>query len=326
MSISRRSFLGTTAIGGLTAHAALAADADAKTGMPMRVLGRTNARVSIIGMGCGSRLLSYQEQDKGVEALRKAMDLGVNYLDSAFSYGNGRSETWVGEAIKGRRNGLWIVTKLQERNGDKAMAILEASLKRLGVDQVDLLHIHSLLDADDLAAIEAPDGLLKTIYKARDQKMARFIGVTSHTDPETLKTALERHDFDCTQMALNAAHAGMMNAPGGMAINSKLATSFERLALPVALRKKMGVTAMKVFAQEKLVGAADLGKLLGYSLTLPVTSAIVGMPKLEHIDEDVRLAKAYKPLNERDMRDLSDKLTRQYKASLDRFFQNHVDA
>jgi predicted aldo/keto reductase-like oxidoreductase len=326
MRISRRSFLGTTAIGGLSAHAALAAEVDSKTGMPTRVLGRTKARVSIVGMGCGSRLLSYEAQDKAVEALHKAMGLGVTYIDTAFSYGNGRSETWVGAAIKGRRDGLWIATKIQERNGDKAMAILEASLKRLGVDHVDLLHIHSLLGPEDLAAIEAPGGVLKTIYKARDQKMARFIGVTSHTDPETLKTALERHDFDCTQMALNAAHAGMMNGQGGMVINPKLATSFEQLALPVALRKKMGVTAMKIFAQEKLVGAADLDKLIRYSLSLPVAAAILGMPKLEHIDENTRVAKAYKPLNRREMKDLSGKLSKQYKASLDRYFQSHVDA
>jgi aryl-alcohol dehydrogenase-like predicted oxidoreductase len=326
MSISRRTFLGSSAIGGLAAQRALAAEIDKKTGMPTRVLGKTKARVSAVGLGCGSRLLSYGDQDKAVEAIRRALDAGINYLDSAYSYGNGKSETWVGAAIKDRRKGLWVVTKIQERNGDKGMALFEGSLKRLGVDQVDLVHVHSLTGPDDLAALEAPNGFLKTLYKIRDQKMARFIGVTSHTDPETLKTALERHDFDCTQMALNVAHAGMMNGQGGMVINPKLATSFEQLALPVALKKKMGVTAMKVFAQEKLVGGAPIETLIRYALSLPVAAAVLGMPKLEFIDENTRIAKNFKALDKREMRDLSDRLSKQYKAGLDRYFQNHVDA
>jgi predicted aldo/keto reductase-like oxidoreductase len=326
MSISRRTFLGTSAIGGLSAHAALAAEVDSKTGMPTRVLGKTKARVSVVGLGCGSRLLSYETQDKAVEAVHRAIEAGITYIDSAYSYGNGKSETWVGEAIKGRRKGLWVVTKIQERNGEKGMRLFDGSLKRLGVDQVDLLHVHSLMGADDLAALEAPDGFLKTLYKIRDQKMARFIGVTSHTDPQTLKTALERHDFDCTQMALNAAHAGMMNGQGGMVINPKLATSFEMVALPAALKKKMGVTAMKIFAQEKLVGGAPIETLIRYSLSLPVTAAVLGMPKLEYIDENTRVAKNFKPIEKREMKDLSGRLSKQYKASLDRYFQNHVDA
>jgi predicted aldo/keto reductase-like oxidoreductase len=294
--------------------------------MPTRVLGRTKARVSAIGLGCGSRLLSYNDHDKAVEAINKALDNGITYLDTAYSYGNGKSETFVGAAIQGRRKGLWITTKIQERNAEKAKPIIEGSLKRLGVDQVDLLHIHGLLTADDLAAIEAKGGILELLYKLRDEKVARFIGVTSHTDPETLKTALERHDFDCTQMALNGAHAGMMNGQGGMVINPKLATSFEKLAMPVALKKKMGVTAMKVFAQEKLVGGAPIETLMRYALTLPVASAILGMPKLEQIDENARIAKAFKRLSKPDMKDLSDKLVPQYKAQLDEFFRDHVDA
>lgn len=294
--------------------------------MPTREFGSTGSRISVLGMGCGSRLLSYKEQGKAVEALHKAMDLGVRYIDTAFSYGNGTSETWVGAAIQGRRKELWITTKVQERDGDKAMAIMEGSLKRLGVSQVDLIHIHSLLNADDLAKIEAKGGVLEALYKARAQKMTRFIGVTSHTDPRTLATALERHDFDCTQMALNAALVGMMNGKDGMVINKGLGDAFEKIALPVALKKKMGVTAMKVYAQEGLVGAAPLESLFRYALTLPVAGAVVGMPKLEQIPENVKFAKTYRPFGPAEMRDLSTKLSREHKARLDAFFASHVDA
>lgn len=326
MSLTRRVFLETLPLGGLAAHTALANKIDRKTGMPTRVLGKTGARVSVVGMGCGSRLLSYKEQEKGVEALTKAMDLGVNYIDTAFGYGGGKSETWVGQAIQGRRKGLWIATKMGERDGAKAMKIIEESLRRLGVDQVDLIHVHALGDAEDLAKVEAPGGLLETLRKARDQKMTRFIGVTSHSDPVTLKTALERHDFDCTQMALNAALVGMRNGKGGMVINPEMKDSFERIALPVAMRKKMGVTAMKIFAADGLANAAEPSKLLHYALSLPVAATVLGMPKLEYISENIATAKAFKPLGNREMRDLSERLSKEHKARLDLYFRDHVDA
>lgn len=320
MPFTRRSFLETL----LAANAALAAKNDPKSGMPTRVLGKTKARVSAVALGCGSRLLSYQTEDKAVEAIEKALSLGIAYFDTAFGYGNGKSETWVGKALEGKRKNVWLATKINERDGDKSMRILEESLKRLRTDYVDLIHIHSLTDMNDLAQVEA--GALKTLYKLRDQKVARFIGVTSHTDPLTLKTALERHDFDCTQMALNAALVGMKNGPGGMIINKQLKDSFETIALPVALKKKMGVTAMKIFGQEGLVGAAPIDKLIHYSMSLPVASVVLGMPKLEHMDENIRAARAFKPLGKPEMKDLSDRLSHEYKAQLDRFFADHIDA
>jgi predicted aldo/keto reductase-like oxidoreductase len=225
-----------------------------------------------------------------------------------------------------RRNGIFLATKINARKGDDAQRILEGSMKRLQTDHVDLIHVHSLTDADDLAAVEAKGGVLDVLHKLRDQKVTRFIGITSHTDPVVLKTALERHDFDCTQMALNAARVGMANGSGGMVINEALTTSFETVALPVANRKKMGVIAMKVFAQEGLSGKASAEKLISYALSLPVSVAVVGMPKLEFIDKNIEIAKAYRPMPKDEMKELSDRLALAHKASLDKFFCNHVDA
>jgi predicted aldo/keto reductase-like oxidoreductase len=320
MSLSRRSFLESL----MAANAALAAKVDPKSGMPTRVLGKTKARVSAVGLGCGSRLLSYKTEDKAVEAIGKALSLGVTYIDTAFGYGNGVSEGWVGKALEGKRKNVWLVTKINERDADKSMRILEESLKRLRTDHIDLIHIHSLQGMDDLAKVEA--GSLKTLYKLRDQKVARFIGVTSHTDPVTLKAALERNDFDCTQMALNAALVGMKDGKKGMEVNKAMKDSFEHIALPVALKKKMGVTAMKIFGQEGLLGAAPIERLIHYSMSLPVAAVVLGMPKLEYMDENIQHARNFKPLGKFEMKELSDKLSQEYKAQLDEFFRNHVDA
>lgn len=317
MAISRRRFLGTAA----AAAAAPALAADPKTGMPMRVLGKTGARVSILGFGSGSRFLMYKEEDKALEALNRAIDAGINYIDTAQSYGNGESERRIGLVMKSRRNQVWLVTKIQQRRYDQVMRAMEESLRRLQTDHVDLVHMHGLQGADDLAAIEAPDGALKAFYRIRDEKMARFIGVTCHYDPAILKTLLERHDLDCTQMALNAARVGA----GGPSAERGAPVSFETVALPVALRKKMGVTAMKVFAQDKIPDASA-SELVRYALSLPVACAVIGMPKLEFLEENLRIAKSFQPMPPSEMKTLSDRLSQAHKARLDRFFAGHQDA
>jgi aryl-alcohol dehydrogenase-like predicted oxidoreductase len=321
MSVSRREFLGAMA-----ASTAIGAEIDKSKGLPARILGRTGARVSILAFGCGSRFQMYKDAEGSIEALNRGLDKGITYIDTAQGYGNGESEKRVGEVMKTRRQGIFLSTKTHRRKRDEALQAFEESLKRLQTDHVDLLHIHSLGDDEDLAAIEAKDGVLNALYKLRDQKAVRFIGITSHTYPSTLKKALERHDFDCTQMALNAALIGMMSGRGGMVPNPALKESFESVALPVANRKKLGVIAMKIYAQEKLSGQAPAEKLLGYCLSLPVSAAVVGMPTLEYLDSNLEIARNFKPMSKRDMRDLSQKLSGANKTAHDRFFIHHVDA
>jgi uncharacterized protein len=322
MDISRRTFLEASALGSIAAGPLLA-----KTTLPTRALGKTGARVSILAMGAGSRFLMYKEEDQAIGAAQKALDLGITYIDTSDDYGkNHLSEQRIGKALKGRRDGVFLATKLSNRNGAETRRVVEESLKALQVDQVDLIHIHSLTSEDDLARIEAKGGVLEQLMKLKDQKLTRFIGITSHTDPGVLKTALERHDFDCTQMALNGAMVGMKSGTGGMVPNDAMKASFETLALPVANRKHMGVLAMKIFAQDALIKQAAPEKLLYYTLSLPVTAAVVGMPKLEYIEKNVQLAKAFRPLPKSEMQDLSGRLSQTNKEALDLFFSKHVDA
>jgi len=305
MKRSRREFMRHTSFAAIGAPSVLA---DAKTGMPTRVLGRTGAHVSILAFGCGSRFLQYPNEEAAVAALNMALDRGITYVDTAYGYGDGLSEDRVGKVMKTRRKEVWLATKVLKRNGDEAMQIIEGSLKRLQTDHLDLIHIHSLTTAaDDLKHIEAPDG------------------VTSHTDPVVLKTALERHDFDCTQMALNAARAGMTRPDGGFGM-TLLEQSFESTALPVAKRKNLGVIAMKIFAQGALSDKTSAENLIRYALTLPVSAAVIGMPNLNFVEQNIAIAKNFQTLGNCEMRDLSDRLSSTHKARLDRFFHDHVDA
>lgn len=324
MSISRRRFLEGTAMGAMVT--CLPAAVNDATTLPKRQLGKTGAEVSILAMGGGSRYLMYKEEEQALEALQKALDLGITYVDTSDDYGKDHlSERRIGKVIKARKDKPFLATKLSNRNGQESKRIVEESLAALQVEQVDLIHIHSLTTEDDLARIEAKGGVLEQLQKLRDQRMTRFIGITSHTDPYVLKTALERHDFDCTQMALNGALVGMKSGAGGMVPNEAMRPSFETVALPVAVRKRMGVLAMKVFAQDALLSQITPEKLLYYSLSLPVTAAVVGMPQLQHIEDNVQLAKAFRPLPKSEMERISTTLAFKNKAKLDLFFSSHLD-
>src|SRR5262249_26485030 len=146
--------------------------------------------------------------------------------------------------------------------------------------------------------------------------------ITCHADPAALRTALERHDFDCTQMALNAGQASITEA---MKVSSVGKNSFELLALPIAHRKRMGVIAMKVFGQEQLIGTTSVDKLLTYALSLPVSLASVGMPHLEHIERNAFLATNFSPMSSRERQRLSDGIATDRKLALMKFFEAHED-
>jgi len=314
--ISRREFLerSSLAMGAVAAAPGLltAGTDAAPAAIPRRTLGRTGASVSILAMGCGSRFLQFPA-GQATAVLEKAVGLGINYLDTAIDYGKGESETRVGRFLASRRRDVFVATKVPQgaRTRDAALREVEASLKRLQTDHVDLLHLHGLGDEADLAKIEAADGALKALYELRAQKVARFIGMTSHSDGAVMARAIERHDLDCVQMAMNPTRA----------------LRFEELALPAANRKNLGVILMKVTGQDKLLGMgkADTAALLRYAWSLPISTAVCGMPKLEFLEANVAAARAYaSPLSPAEM----DGLRRQYAVQAEamaHFFAGHRD-
>jgi len=312
---SRREFLekGSLAAGVVAALPALPRRdaAPAAGAMPQRTLGRTGVSVSILAMGCGSRFLMYPA-DEASAVVDKAVGLGINYLDTAIEYGNGESETRLGRWLATRRKEVFLATKVpaRSRTRDAALKEVEASLKRLQTDHVDLLHVHSVGKEDDLERIEAKDGVLRALFELREQKVARFIGMTSHTDGAVMAKAIARNDIDCVQMAMNPARANR----------------FEELALPAAKKKNLGLLLMKVTAQEKLLGTggAEPASLLRYAWSLPVTAVVCGMPRLEHIEANVASARAFAPMPEPEMDQLRGQLAGR-QGALELFFASHHD-
>jgi uncharacterized protein len=320
--MNRRQFLETMAIG-LAATPTLASLPNHP--LPKRMLGRTGLKVPILGFGSGSRFLMYEHDDEAIAAVNRAIDQGITYIDTAHSYGDGRSEERIGQVMATRRKEVILATKLAARTADAARRQLELSLKRLRTDHLDVLHVHELKSLKDLAAIEARGGVLEVLHEARAQKITRAIGITCHADPAALRVALERNDFDCTQMALNAGLVNMAAAPGGMKAVPSGQSSFEELALPVAKRKHMGVIAMKVFGQEQLLGAAPARALLTYALSLPVSLASLGMPRLDHIDQNAAWARAFRPMSASQRHKLANSIETARKLAMIEFLDSHYD-
>ncbi len=332
--ITRRNVLTLTAATvGATAVQLAAQTPNAKSPAPFptRKLGRSGIDVPILGFGSGSRFCNAfkGKDDAAVEALNRAVDLGVTYFDTATSYGNGYSQRMMGQVLKARRREVFIATKIYGGKRDEILRNLEETLQRLQTDHVDLLHIHKLENDDEVTRFGEKGGSVETYYSLREQKVARFIGVTAHSDPRPLKLFIERYDFDCVQMALNAALQGVVRYEGGYKPNPASPPSFETIALPAAQKKNMGILAMKVFAQGHLIGSdplkSDAHSLARYVWSLPVTSAMIGMTSIAEIEQNVAWAHAFSPMTKVEREALSKALAPQNKASLDRYFADHDD-
>ena len=318
--LSRRDFV-KTVVGGAAA-AGLAATGLAATGLPLgalagadpkaaaaagkplptRPLGKTGFQVPVFSLGGQATLEKAGTAEESVAIIHRAIDLGVRYLDTSRVYGKGVSELYIGEVMKTRRSEVFLASKTRDRTYDGSMRSLEESLKSLQTDHLDLWQLHNIMRQDDLAKIFAADGAIKALEKARGEKIVRFLGVTGHYDPEVLRSGIERYPFDTLLVALNAA--------------DKHRASFIEKVLPVAVDKQMGVIGMKIPARGKLFregGITSMKDAMGYALTLPVSTVIVGISKLAELEENVRIARQFRPLKPEQMARLEE-LTRPYFA------------
>jgi len=167
-------------------------------------LGKTGIEVSVLILG---GVVAMKEVPPAkfhpAELANAALDAGINYFGTAPAYGNGQSERNYGEVLATRRNEVFLSTKTGNRSYDGAMREVEASLKRLHTDRLDLLQIHGIKSKEDFTKWDKPDGVLKALYKLRDEKVTRFIGVTGHESAESMRRAIELFDFDTVLTTVN---------------------------------------------------------------------------------------------------------------------------
>jgi predicted aldo/keto reductase-like oxidoreductase len=232
--------------------------------------------------------------DIAAQLLNRAVDLGVNYIDTAPATGGyGRAQLQIGRALADRRDEIFLVSKLFEPAAAEARKLLESSLQELRTSHVDLLYVHSLgHDRMDPAVLYAKGGVFETLMRAKEEGLARYVGVSGHNRPERFIRALADYDLDVLMTAVNFVDVHTYG--------------FERRVWPFAHRRGMGLVAMKVYGGIKgsghtpaLMDSEHHELALRYALSLPgCATAVIGMVNDDELSENVRRARAFTPLTE----------------------------
>jgi aryl-alcohol dehydrogenase-like predicted oxidoreductase len=293
--ITRREFVKVGAAGA-AALAIGAGRSDGAAPMPERPLGKTGYKVRIFSLGGQATLETAGMHDESIAIINRAIDLGVNYIDTAAAYGrdgkvtprweaNGISQTNIGEVMKTRRKEVFLASKTDDRTRDGSLKLLEQSLRLLNADHLDLWQLHNVQRDEQLDQIFGKDGAIEAMQQARDQKMVRFLGITGHFDPAVLMKGIERFPFDTILMAVNPADRHHL--------------PFASTILAAAVKKQMGVIGMKIPARDRLFKADGITSIKGpmnYVLSLPVSTVIIGCKTVKQLEENVEIARTFTPM------------------------------
>jgi predicted aldo/keto reductase-like oxidoreductase len=292
--MQRRTFLSASALTGLSLESATAAVA-APGEIPKRVFGKTGEKLTIIGQAGGRFPLCTFEEAKAVTL--RAYELGINYFDCARIYWNGRSEEVYGAVLPPFRKHIFLTTKSPQRSRAGAEADLEKSLRALKTDYVDLWQIHQVSTMEEVHQIFAPGGAIEAFEAAKKAGKCRFMGFTGHHDPEVHLAMLKNYaKYDTILMPLNPADPSYL--------------SFEKLVLPIAVERGMGIQAMKSTANAGLLADLHLKDCLTYVLSLPVHCLALGCTTIGQIEDDVSIAQQFRPMPESQMSEIRKRASR----------------
>ncbi len=330
-NFKRREFLklGGAAAAGLVAGELLPGAATAReppanprtaAAMPTRNLGKTGYRPGIFSLGGQAAVEKPDNEELAVAIVERALDLGVNYVDTAAAYGGRErwSQRYIGQVMKNRRNQVWLASKTHDRTKDGSLRLLEESLRLLNTDHLDLWQLHNVMRSEQIEQIFAPGGAIEALIRAKEQRMVRFLGITGHYDPAPLMEGIRRFPFDTVLMALNAA--------------DRHQSSFAEQLLPLAVEQQMGIIGMKIPARSRILagwspppldsqppferpsggsestrGTLTMQEAMYYTLSHPVSTVIVGCDNPRQVEENVRLAQAFTPLSEAQLAALAAK-------------------
>ena len=260
--------------------------------IPIRPLGATGMMVAALGLG-GYHIGKMPRVSEAVRLVQAAIDAGITFMDNAWEYHDGRSETLMGRAIADRRERVFLMTKVctHGRGKREAMRQLEQSLRRLRTDHLDLWQIHECVYENDPGLHFARDGVIEALDEAKRQGKVRFVGFTGHKHPDIhLEMLAHDYRFDTCQLPLNCFDASFR--------------SFERTVLPVLVGRGIAPLGMKSLGgdarqvKKKVVTAEEA---LRYAMSLPVATTICGMDSMRVLRQNVRVAAGFKRMTERQM-------------------------
>ena len=288
--ITRRDLFRAAGAAGLAA-AGLASSQDGDTpepSIPRRKLGRMGFEASIYALGTAEIPADLE----AVRAFDLALDGGVNYVDTAPSYQRSRSERAIGQVAKRRRGDFFLATKTLQRGAEGALREVRESLARLQTDHVDLIQVHAVNDERTLRSVLDPNGAVKGLEKARDEGLARHIGITGHTRPEVIAKALDEYPFESILVPVSAADRHLHD--------------FADEVVPKAVEKGISVAGMKSLKGLEIHGGGDVEAFVRYALSLPISVLTIGFRRIEDVEQDLRIALRFRPMDEGEMAALAD--------------------
>lgn len=275
---------------------------DTMNEVPRRRFGLTDETVSMLGLG-GFHLGKPSEAE-AIEIMHRAIDAGLTFFDNCWDYNEGESERRMGKALAGgKRDQVFLMTKLDGRDRDSAREQLEQSLGRLRTDVIDLVQVHEVIRPDDPARVFASGGAIEALVRARDEGKIRYIGFTGHKDPQIHHAMLREAGahgfrFDAVQMPLNPMdpHFG----------------SFERNILPQLVQLGIAPLAMKPLGAGKLLesGVVSAVECLRYALSLSVSVVITGCEKMSDLHQALEVARGFEPMTADEITKLLARTTR----------------
>lgn len=253
--------------------------------MPTRTLGRTGVKVSAVGIG-GHTIGRVPDRREAIRIVRSAVDEGINFIDCAWCYHGGESELRMGEALRnGYRDRVFLMTKNHGRDAATFIRQLEESLTRLETDCIDLLQFHNIAHKSDIDNI-FNRGAIEAAMAARDEGKIRFIGFTGHHWPHLFRQMLDM-DFpwDTVQLPLNLLDVHYRN--------------FTNEILPLLVERNIGVIGMKVFSGGHIFETGvSAREAMAYSLSLPLSTLVIGIDTIDHLRENIENLKNWRPLME----------------------------
>lgn len=253
--------------------------------IPVRTLGKTGEQVTIFGLGGEGILRTFDFEDQAYQLINSAIDLGVNYFESARAYSG--SEYYYGLALKERRKDIFLTSKSHARNREGALDHLSETLKNMRTDHLDLWQVHDVRTEQDLNLIFGKGGAIEAFAWAKERGLTRFIGITGHHDPEILRKGLTLFDFDTVLMPVNPAEPDF--------------DCFMDIAMNEAVDRQMGVIAMKVYFRglaQNIPWFKSMDPFYRFALSYPVSTAVIGCDSIRHIQENVLIASNFEPMDD----------------------------
>jgi uncharacterized protein len=256
----------------------------AEAPMPMATLGKSGLHVSRFCLG-GYHMGMHGEEN-GVRMIRRAVDLGVNFFDSAYHYNDGRSDEIYGKALTGGlRSKVLLMSKAQLRDRDSAMRQLDETLKRMRTDYLDLWQCHEVSTQAEVDQILGPNGALEAFVKAKQQGKARHIGFTGHRDPAVHQRLLDSFDgWETVQHPVNLIDPHYR--------------SFIQSVLPNIRKKGLGLLGMKSNGMGTITknGIASIQECLRFALSQDIDTLVSGPETPEQLEENVLVVKTFQKM------------------------------